>query len=352
VIDTRSDEVFVAAEESARVSGKTVVEHVLAALALSSGKLGWKRVVDPPGNGRLYHVAAEQQRGALTLANGRVYVPLGGLYGDCGTYHGYMVALPDTGNGALESYQVPTHDAGAIWETDGAVVSAAGDLYVATGNSFDGPGKPFDFGDAVIELSPALRELGYFAPADWAQLNGGDLDLGSAGPIEVPGTKLLFEEGKANEKGVGVGYLLEEGRLGGIAHPVFAGTACPNGGYVFGADAAAVVGGRTYVYVACSGGTVAIAVTAGAHPSFRQSWSPSSCDPNGPPIVAGGLVWAIGTGADGGGAANQLCGMKPTSGKVVVTQSLDGVEHFVTPAVADGMMLVPTTGGVEAFRAR
>jgi hypothetical protein len=232
-------------------------------------------------------------------------------------------------------------------------VSAGGDLYVATGNSFDGPGTPFDYGDAVIELSPSLKQLGYFAPADWAQLNAGDLDLGSGGPIEVPGTKLLFEEGKADNNGVGVGYLLYEGRLGGIAHPAFAGTACPNGGSVFGADAAAVVGGRTYVYVACSGGTEAITVTAGKRPSFRRSWSPSSCDPNGPPIVAGGLVWAIGTGADGGGGpANELCGMRPASGKVVVTQSLDSVEHFVSPAVGDGMMLVPTSGGVEAFRTR
>ena len=107
----------------------------------------------------------------LTLANGRLYVGFGGLDGDCGQYHGYLVDLPVTGEGPLESYQVPTQREGAIWETNGAVVSPQGDLYVATGNGSSDTAADFDEGDAVVELSPSLQRIGYWAPSNWVQLN-------------------------------------------------------------------------------------------------------------------------------------------------------------------------------------
>jgi hypothetical protein len=50
-------------------------------------------------------------------------------------------------------------------------VDDAGNLYVATGNSFsDGA---FDFGDSVIKLSPELQRLDFFAPENWAELKRG-----------------------------------------------------------------------------------------------------------------------------------------------------------------------------------
>jgi hypothetical protein len=60
--------------------------------------------------------------------------------------------------------------------------------------------------------------------------------------------------------------------------------------------------------------------------------------------VAGGLVWAL----DWDGAA--LYGMNPVTGHVVVHRTTDDLEHFATPGVGDGMLLVPSAGGVEAFR--
>jgi outer membrane protein assembly factor BamB len=60
--------------------------------------------------------------------------------------------------------------------------------------------------------------------------------------------------------------------------------------------------------------------------------------------VAGGLVWAL----DWDGAA--LYGMNPVNGQVLVHRTTDALEHFATPAVGDGMLFVPSTSGVEAFR--
>ena len=63
----------------------------------------WHRDIDPPfaNNPSHYYIPAEQQRPALTLANGRLYVDFGGLDGDCGQYHGYVVDLPESRAGAL-----------------------------------------------------------------------------------------------------------------------------------------------------------------------------------------------------------------------------------------------------------
>ena len=349
VIDSATDEIFVAEEtELAGQRGWEGIRHWLVAISLSSHKMLWHRGIDPPygNNPSHYIIAAEQQRPALTLANGTVYVDFGGLDGDCGQYHGYVVGLPISGSGPLESYQVPTQREGAIWETNGAVVSPQGDLYVATGNGSSRSLAEFDEGNSVVELSPALKRISYWAPRDWVELNEQDWDLGSAGPINVPGTPLLFIAGKPAASG-DTGYLMGEGHLGGIGHGAYSAPACPGGGD-FGADASDVVGAgngaRIFVYAACGSGTEAFRITT-SPVAFHRVWSPSFGSPNGPPIVAGGVVWAL----DWDGAT--LYGMSPTTGHVIFHRSTATLEHFATPGVGDGVVLVPTAGGVEAFRA-
>lgn len=122
--------------------------HVLFGLDLSNGSILSQVTVDPSGSNPL----VEQQRGALTLANGYVYIVYGGLDGDCGDYHGWVVAAPTSGTGGLLAYQVPTEREGAIWGTAGATVGTNGDLYVATGNGASS--TTFDHGDSVIESLP------------------------------------------------------------------------------------------------------------------------------------------------------------------------------------------------------
>src|SRR5438874_3432521 len=69
--------------------------HVLFTLALSDGSVLGRVGVDPAGS----NPVVEQERGALALSvsTGYVYVPLGGLLGDCGGYHGYVVGVPLAG---------------------------------------------------------------------------------------------------------------------------------------------------------------------------------------------------------------------------------------------------------------
>jgi hypothetical protein len=325
------------------------IQHWLVAVSLSTHLEVWHRQIDPPGgnDGNHYYIPAEQQRPALTLLDGRVYVEFGGLNGDCGQYHGYVVDLPESGDGALVSYQIPTRREGAIWSTGGAFVSSTGDLYVATGNGSSNALGDYDEGNSVVELSPALTRLGYWAPSNWVQLNDDDWDLGSAGPVAIPGTPLLFVAGKPAANG-SFGYLMDDSPLGGIGHGAFTGSLCQGGGAygVFGADAVDVIGtgasSRTYVYAPCGGGTQAVEIDVPAM-SFKRAWTASSGTPNGSPIVAGGLVWALDW------PAGNLDGMNPSTGQVVVRRSTGALAHFAAPAVGDAMLVVPTLKGVEAW---
>jgi hypothetical protein len=356
VIDPVHSELYVAAEVQ---TGSTTsptwpgIEHVMVALKFTatSVSLAWQHQIDPPGAGTTYYIPAEQQRSALTLANGHVYAEYGGLNGDCGSYQGYVVAMAASGTGALESWEVPTVREGAIWATDGAATGPGGELFVATGNSNNDSGA-FDYGDAIIGLSPSLKIDGYFAPSDWAQRNVDDLDLGSGGPTLLPGSTLLFETGKHAVDGTSAGYLMLRSKLGGVGHPAFRGTVCPGSVNVYGANAAESikVSGqeRHYLFVPCPGGTVALRVTYGAKPSFRRVWAAHG--PNGTPIIAGGLVWALATDADFGSGPEDLYGMSPVTGKVRVKEAVRPVEHFATPGAGDGMIYVASQIGVQAFK--
>jgi len=349
VIDPSANELFVAEETVLRGPDNWQrIRHWMVAVSLSTHRELWHRDIDPPhgNNPNFYYIPAEQQRPALTLLGSRIYASFGGLYDDCGQYHGYVVDLPESGAGALQSYQVPAQREGAIWETNGAVVSSRGDLYVATGNGSSNSIQDFDEGNSVVELSPSVGRLGFWAPANWVQLNDDDWDLGSAGPIQVPGTSLLFVAGKPAANG-SFGYLMAEQPLGGVGHGAYTGAACTSGG-AFGADASDVLGSgasaRTLIFVPCGGGTVALQIDSSSM-RFHRVWSASEGSPNGSPIVAGGVVWAVNWGS------GQLFGMNPATGHVIIQRSTGSLPHFTTPGFGDGMIFVPTFGGVEAFRA-
>lgn len=292
--------------------------YELVALGLGDGAVRFRRDVDPPGSDPRVQI----QRGALALSRGRVYVPYGGRFGDCGQYHGYVVGAPADNRGELLVYQVPTHREGGIWAPSGPSVDSTGALYVSTGNGDST--STFDFGDAVVRLGPDLRRLDWFAPREWAQLNGADADLGSVGPALLS-DQLAFQIGKS-----GVGYLLRTRHLGGFGGQAFSAQVC---GGAFGGTAWA----PPLLYVPCAEGLVALRVDV-AVPSFTVAWRTSAA--SGPPIVAGGAVWAV-------GGSNLLA--FDSAGRVVFQQPIGAAARFATPAAGDGRVLVAAANRVVAF---
>ena len=122
VADVASGTVYVVASIGTRV------RHDLVALDLATGAIRWRRGVDLPGT----DPQAMQQRGALTILDGRVWVPFGGLAGDCGAYKGRLVGVP-LADGTPVAFTVPTSREGGLWTPPGASVFD-GRLLVAAGN--------------------------------------------------------------------------------------------------------------------------------------------------------------------------------------------------------------------------
>jgi len=311
-------------------SGGVEASHRLYGLDLFTGKVELDQP-SMPGAGE--DQLAQLQRPGLALDDGSVVVAYGQNTGDCpgpnGPAHGYVVAVPEAG-GPLHYFQLGSgQDRGAVWMGGSPpVVDPQGNVYVASADGYNlGPGQPYDDSDAVLELSPAMDLESIFYPHDWQRLSGDDLDLGTGNPVLVDG--FVLQVGKTD-----IGYLLRQGHLGGEDGQVASLPTCrgnPDGGR-------AVDG--SVVYVPCPDGVTAIRVSTTA-PYLQQLWTDNDGAAGGP-IIADGLVWSIGGDA--------VHGLDPATGHQVVSIPFGHyANHFPTPSVADGLLLLPGTNQVFAF---
>src|SRR5690349_22700091 len=312
VYDPSSGIVYAVAETSG-------YHHVLVGLSVTDGRLAVERDIPAPDGQPRY----DQQRPALTLQDGRVYVAFGGLAGDCGPYRGSVVGVPVSGSGAIISYVVPTPREGAIWAPGGPVTGPDGTLYVSVGNGSESS-TSFDGSDSVTALSPGLHRTGVFAPATWHSDNAGDLDLGSTQPALLPGGMLLAD-GKS-----GTAYLVNAAHLGGVGGQVDQAQVCP----AFGT--AAVQG--SIVYEPCEQGGLAAISTAGN--KIRVLWrGPGNAW--GSPVIGGGAVWVTDWNA---GTLYQL---DQASGAIRASLSLGTpLPHFSSMSMAGRRAYLGTMDGV------
>jgi outer membrane protein assembly factor BamB len=217
-----------------------------------------------------------------------------------------------------------------VWQGGASpVVDPRGNVYVASADGYDlGPSQPYDDSDAVLELSPTMRLESIFYPKDWQMLSADDLDLGTGNPVLVDG--FVFQIGKTD-----IAYLLRQGHLGGAEGEVASLSMCsgnPDGGR-------AVDG--SVVFVPCPNGVTAVKVATNP-PRLTQLWTDND-GAQGAPILAGGLVWSI-------GSDNEVHGLNPANGHAVISLPLGNhANHFPTPAVGDGLLLVAGTDQIIAY---
>lgn len=331
VIDPARGEIFVVADEV--VQGRPA--HVLTGLSTSAGQVEMSRDVDPAGA----DTAALLQRTGLTLAGGRVVFGFGGNDGDCATYRGRVVAVPEAG-GAPALFTVdakPGQSQGAVWMGGAApAVDGHGDVWVSVGNgSVYNASRGYDHSDSVLDLSPSMRLLQYFAPSDWPANNSRDLDM-SAEPVLLAGGQVLLA-GKSR-----LAYLLNGAHLGGIGGQLASlGPAC--GSDIDGGPAVTGNAAGSTVYLPCVGSGIVAVGTTTSPAGLRLLWK--SGTGGGPPIVAGGLVWTI-------SLAGTLYGLDPQTGQVRQQAAIGAVaNHFPTASVGAGLLLAPAANRVVAFRA-
>jgi outer membrane protein assembly factor BamB len=276
--------------------------HVLVALDTKTGKVRFYLNADPPGS----DPSVEQQRGALALANNMVYIPYGGLFGDCGKYRGYIVALHSDGSPGLRLYVVPTSREGGIWAPSGLSVSKDGDIFATTGNGESS--LYYDHGNSVVKLDPELNEIDYFAPENWLYLNSNDIDLGSTGPALI-GNDRILQIGKQ-----GIAYLLNASRLGGIGGELSSLKVCNS---AFGGTAY----DGTAIYVPCVDGLYKVEV---AGKVMKVKWGITGFSA-GPPIVTGSIVWTVDH------ASGKLLGFDSLTGKIEYDFEIGMTNRFTTP---------------------
>ena len=295
-------------------------EHRLVALALATGGFA--------GNGRSTRQApTHEPSSSVRPWRSRVRActsPTAGCTVIAATTTAGCSAPPLLARPARLAYRVPTGREGAIWAPSGPALDPAGNLYVATGNGSST--SSFDFGNAVIRLTPTLHESGFFAPSNAAALSGADLDLGSTGPLLLPGSR-AFIIGKT-----GMGYLLSTRRLGR-----YRSSRSPRAGIcgaAFGGDAYA----HGTIYVPVHGRHRRRAPRRRSTPARygARAAAPAASDPR--------RSRAVGRGRWGA-----LSARPAQRTRVRFSASIGDPAHFATPAASGGRVFVAAGGRVYAF---
>ncbi|MGH2872864.1 MAG: PQQ-binding-like beta-propeller repeat protein, partial [Solirubrobacteraceae bacterium] len=320
---------------------------VIHKLSVATGRQVWARVVTlDPGR--------EKLASALNVSGAWVVVTTGGYIGDIPPYDGHVVTISRaTGaivgvwnsecsnrRGVILARTCPytnTHGDNAIWGRAGAVIEpGSGRILVATGNGpFNGR---TNWGDSVLELSPdATTLLHNWTPTNQAQLDAGDVDLGSSSPALLPpyhGWRLAVQGGKDGRL-----HLLNLARLDGTAggaSPRLGGelseTSSPQGAQVFTAPAVWSSGAATLLFVADNSGTAAYRLADPRHPRLAVVWQDSTAGTS--PVVAGGLLYVY----DPHGAIDIR---RPLSG-ALLRRLPAAAGHWNSPIVVDGRIIEPT----------
>ena len=341
-----------------RVNG---MRHEIFALSLADGSIepGWPLDVATALGGS-FDPSVQNQRGALALFKGTVFVPFSGHWGDCGAIHGFVVGVSVDEPGKVASFSTRARG-GGIW-AQGGVSGDGQSLFAVTGNTFGA--REWSDGEAILRLSPDLvrpsESRDFFAPLDWRDLDRRDLDLGGAAaiPLDVVGTngarKLIFAIGKSGEA-----YLLDRDNLGGVGGALAAARVATN----IAITSPAVWSAADGVFVVLQGdgahcppgepadGLVALKIRVDPAPAIETAWC-ASVARAGSPIVtttdgrSDPIVWVVGAEGD-----NRLHAFRAVSGEPLATprETMRGLHHFQTLIAGEGRLYVAADGAIYAF---
>lgn len=154
---------------------------------------------DPSNSSVKFNAHCQRNRPGLLLMNGVVYAGYATFSCDASCsatepYHGWVLGFRASDLTPAGVFCTSGSGAGAgIWQSgNGLVGDTAGNIYFETGNDFDD--RPAALGDAFVKLHASgggLSLAGSFTPNNAPQLRHGDTDLGSGGPMLLPGGRLI-----------------------------------------------------------------------------------------------------------------------------------------------------------------
>jgi hypothetical protein len=352
----------------AMVAEPSGAHHLIFALSLRNGATlpGWPVDVAASlaARGLRFNAPDQNQRGALAILDGRVYVPYGGHFGDCGDYRGWVVGVALANPRDVVSW-VTGARGGGVW-APGGIASDGRFLFFATGNTFGA--REWSDGEAVFRLSPnlarSLQPQDYFAPADWRALDARDADLGGTNPllfdaptaagVPQPLVLALGKDGRA--------YLLNRSDLGGIGGSLVteqvstepirtAASEFPAADGVF----VPFQGPGTHCPAPRYGDTLTVLkIRAGSPPALATAWC-AAFPGRGSPVVtttdghSNPIVWMVGAEGD-----DRLHGYRGDTGAVLFDgggsgDAMTGLHHFQDLLPAGGRLYVGADDRIYAF---
>jgi outer membrane protein assembly factor BamB len=336
--------------------GGATRRHLVFALATDDGSTrpGWPVDIGATARAgsRAFDSAVQNQRGALLLLNGILYVPYGGHFGDCGDYRGWVVGI-STSSPAQVTAWATSGTGGGVWAPSG-IASDGTSLYVATGNTLGA--SNWVGGEAIIRLAPGPvfggQTSDYFAPSNWLSLDGSDTDLGGSGVvlINIPAAstpRLAAALGKDGNV-----YLVGRDNLGGIGTALYSSHVSSE--EIIVASAVYTTANGTYLVfrgsgLGCpagqSGDLVALQITP---PAARVAWCASAYGRGSPMVTqsAGATaVWSL--GAQGDGRLHAYAG--DTGAPLGQSDAMGSIRAYNTPIAAKGRVFVGGDGAVYAL---
>jgi hypothetical protein len=211
VIDAAKRTIYVAGA----IGTNMINSHQVHALSVDDGteKTGWP--VDVTGT-LAFTAPAANQRSALSLVNGILYVAYGGHVGDCGDYRGRVVAI-NTADPTQVAGWATGGQGEAIWAA-GGMASDGTSVFAATGNNTARVTTHAD-SEEVVRISGMATftrsNQNLFFPSRWNAMDGNDADVGSSNPVYVTIAGATPSNVLVAPSKDGHLYLLDAANLGG-----------------------------------------------------------------------------------------------------------------------------------------
>jgi hypothetical protein len=361
IIDAATRVIYVAAS----MASGTHEIHALSIDADGAELAGWPVDVSKVKAGSVAFNSTDQnQRSALSLVDGILYVAFGGYYGDGGSYHGWVVSVKTSDPTQVAGWATLGAQEG-IWAA-GGLASDGNGVFAITGN---GKASTRDNTDSeeIIRITgmsvPNRDDANLFYPDIWSSgMNNGDKDFGSCSPtvLTVPDStpgKLVVAPAKPGHV-----YFLDAAKLGGgsgqLTDLLVAATDKES---VYTAPTAYQSGSDVWIAIStqlgsvCPGGVssgnvMGIHLQPGKPPTPEIKWCAtmnssddevrrrSPISTNSDDAGADPVIWFM--------SGSSLVAFKGDTGEAIpfAGGSCDGVHRFTSPIAVNGRIVVGADG--------
>jgi hypothetical protein len=380
VIDPTTATLYVVSKTKINQGATPSYNQELHVLDLTTGaeRVNSPVIIKAPVNAIPFDPLYENQRSALLLSGGNVYVAFDS-YDDTDPFHGWLFAYNAANLQTVPAFFIttPNGSRGGIGESGAAPSSdASGDVFVVTSDgTFDANTGGIDYAETLLKLQTSARTLSVgdsFTPFDQLLLNLPEKHFGSTGVLLLPSSAggaipLALAGSEAGSL-----YLVSRANLGGFTSggpDNVVQTLCL--GLSLTSTPAYLVSTNTpTVYMAAAGDNLKAFPLANG--TFNSPSCPSTAIPSSQstetfntfgasPVVSSngattGIVWVLDTSGyvtsspailhayDATNLANELY-VSPSSG----TGTAGLAVKFAVPTVAKGKVFVGTQGEVSVF---